>query len=108
MRVVRDVRQAGHDIQAVSDLDPGASDERVMEMAAAGDRILLTEDRDFGRLLYARRLASAGVIYMRYPHGVRAKFGQEVVDLMRKEGERLRGAFVVMQPGRARVGRLPG
>lgn len=70
-------------------------------------RILLTEDRDFGRLFYAQLNAAEGVVYMRYPAGTRREFAQSVVKLVRDEGEKLIGAFVVMHPGRTRISRLP-
>ena len=51
MAVTRALRSAGHDIRIVSREFPGAADEDVARAAAYDGRILLTEDRDFGRLV---------------------------------------------------------
>ena len=38
-----------------------------MERAVRGDRILLTEDKDFGQLVYANMQKTGGVIFIRFP-----------------------------------------
>jgi predicted nuclease of predicted toxin-antitoxin system len=49
--VVRALRAAGFDVAAVSEDAAGSPDEKVIDLARAEQRILLTEDRDFGRLV---------------------------------------------------------
>jgi len=66
MAVVPALRLAGFDVRAVAEERPGTADEDVAALAMADDRILLTEDRDFGRIVYALLRETGGVIYMRY------------------------------------------
>jgi predicted nuclease of predicted toxin-antitoxin system len=54
MSLVRALRRDGHDVLAVAETSPGTPDEEVVRLAQADDRIVLTEDRDFGRLVYAQ------------------------------------------------------
>lgn len=58
-RIVRALRAAGHDVHAIVEDSPGAPDGAVLESARKVNRILLTEDRDFGQLVFAN-LASPG------------------------------------------------
>jgi hypothetical protein len=51
--VVRGLRAAGHDVLAISERARGAADQVVIAMAVAEQRILITEDTDFGQLVYA-------------------------------------------------------
>jgi predicted nuclease of predicted toxin-antitoxin system len=51
--VVRALRAAGYDVHAVSEVSPRADDTEVIAAAAREERIVLTEDRDFGQLVYA-------------------------------------------------------
>jgi hypothetical protein len=39
-----------------------------MDLALAEDRILMTEDKDFGWLVFAGRVDSPGVILIRFPY----------------------------------------
>jgi predicted nuclease of predicted toxin-antitoxin system len=100
--VVRALRSEGHDVTAVVDISPRASDRTVIDLAYQEDRILLTEDKDFGRLVYATRLRSPGVILIRFPSQVRAELPDNIATLVRTYAERLSGAFAVLQPGRVR------
>lgn len=46
------LRQAGHEIITVVELGmAGAPDEEILQRARAEDALILTEDKDFGRLL---------------------------------------------------------
>ncbi len=103
MAVVRALRADGHTVRSVAEEQSGISDERVADWAIADDLVLLTEDRDFGRLFFAGRQGPRGVIYMRYPAGARQAFPAEVVGLVQSLGERIRESFVVAQPGRTRI-----
>ena len=52
MAVVRELRDAGHDVLTIRETMPGADDEAVVQLALRDSRVLLTEDKDFGQLLY--------------------------------------------------------
>jgi len=107
MAVIRALRLAGHHVQAVVEERAGSPDEEVAALAAANGQILLTEDRDFGRLVYAQNQQSGGVIFMRYPARARSELARDVAELVHRQGERLIGTFIVIQPGQIRIGRLP-
>jgi uncharacterized protein with PIN domain len=101
--VVRALRSAGHDVAAVAEISPRADDEAVARLAVHEDRILITEDKDFGQLVFAERLHTGGVLLLRFPARARRHLPNAVVDLVRRRGQRLIGDFVVVQPGRTRI-----
>jgi predicted nuclease of predicted toxin-antitoxin system len=106
--VVRALRAAGHDVLAVSEFTQRSDDRELIELARREDRILLTEDKDFGRLVYASHADSAGVILIRFPGNARRSLVQSVEHIVREQGGRLASAFVVVQPGHIRMSRKPG
>ena len=103
--VVRVLREAGFDVLPVVEVSPRAADDRVIAMAVLEDRILLTEDKDFGQLVYASAETSPGVVLIRFPARARQGLSAAMLDLIRHRGERLAGSFAVLQPGRVRIGR---
>lgn len=105
--VVRALRDAGHDVTAVAQISPAAIDSAVLALARSEARILLTEDKDFGVLAYAGGQETAGVILVRFPADARRKLGHTLVSVIAEIGERLHGAFVVVEPGRVRLSRPP-
>ncbi len=52
----------GHDVLSVLAIDPKADDERVMELALEDERVLVTEDKDFGELVFLRRLPHGPIV----------------------------------------------
>jgi predicted nuclease of predicted toxin-antitoxin system len=105
--VVRTLRADGYDVHAVSEVMPRADDRAVIEQASREQRILLTEDKDFGRLVFASHADSAGVILIRFPGNARQTLAQAIRRVVQEQGERLLGTFVVLQPGYTRISRQP-
>jgi len=104
---VRALRARGHDVLAVSEFQHRSVDQDVMELALAENRILLTEDKDFGWLVFAARMDSPGVILIRFPVRARNSLAEAVLKLVNEYGLQLAGAFVVLQPGAARISFRP-
>ena len=92
---------------AIAEVAKGAIDEEVLERAVENNRVLITEDRDFGELVYARGRSSAGVILVRFPNHMRRVKAETVVEAVSRLGARLRDAFTVVEPGRVRVSNRP-
>ena len=71
---------------AISEVAAGAPDDQVLERALNEKRVLVTEDRDFGELVYARGRPSTGVILVRFPSSARrAKNLEESVSVVDPE-----------------------
>jgi len=52
----------GHDVQSAVAVDPKASDERLMAMALQDERVLVAEDKDFGELVFVRKLPHGPIL----------------------------------------------
>lgn len=105
--VVRALRSAGFDVLAIAEFAPRADDSDIVDLAARESRVLLTEDKDFGQLVYAELRASSGVILIRFPASKRQSLPVEILRAVRMLGDRLTRTFVVLTPGRIRIGRDP-
>lgn len=44
----------GHDVVSAITIDPRMSDTQLLEIALREDRVLITEDKDFGELLFVQ------------------------------------------------------
>lgn len=106
-RIVRALRAAGHDVSAVIEVAPGSGDVDVIDTAMRERRIFITEDRDFGQLVYATTKPTHGVVLLRYPSTRRANLPAVLAELVAKYGEQLGGRFVAVEPGRIRIGAVP-
>jgi predicted nuclease of predicted toxin-antitoxin system len=103
--VTRALRAAGFDVLAVGESTTRSVDRDIIEQAGRERRVLLTEDKDFGWLVFAAHVASPGVILVRYPGNARQGLASSVVAAIQEHAEQLAGAFVVVEPGRVRISR---
>jgi predicted nuclease of predicted toxin-antitoxin system len=97
-KVIAGLRAEGHDVLSVAESRSSVDDEAVLEWAREESCLLLTSDRDFGRLLIAEAgRAPAGVLYLRLPRRGVETILDRVRDLL--EGDRdLSDHLVVVAP----------
>lgn len=107
MPVIRALREAGYDVIAISEIARGAADDHVLERAMKEKRVLITEDRDFGELVYARGRSSTGVVLLRFHSRALQVKAATLLEAISKLGSRLEVSFTVVEPGRVRISRRP-
>ena len=105
--IVRALREYGHDVFAVSEVMNRSDDRELIEQSHREKRILLTEDKDFGWLVYASHADSSGVILIRFPGNARRSLVESVRQVVEEQSARLNEAFVVVQPGHIRISHRP-
>jgi predicted nuclease of predicted toxin-antitoxin system len=101
--IVRALRNEGYDVVAVSEHTTRSIDRELIQQAYEEKRILLTEDKDFGWLVYVSHSESSGVILIRYPGNARRALVESIIKLVKDENEKILNAFVVLQPGHIRI-----
>jgi len=63
---IKFLTMAGHDVLSISEIEPGASDRRVLSLARETTRILVTFDADFGDLIFQHgEPAPPAILYLR-------------------------------------------
>ena len=63
--VARWLREQGHDVFSVYDEERGIDDEAVLLRAYLENRILITNDKDFGEKVFRDGVPHHGVVFMR-------------------------------------------
>jgi predicted nuclease of predicted toxin-antitoxin system len=103
--VVRALRKAGFDVAAVCEIMSGSNDRDIIKLSHAENRVLLTEDKDFGWLVFVSHAASAGVVLIRFPGNARSTLPGAMVWLAEKHASGMQNAFVVLEPHQVRFSR---
>ena len=100
------LRSAGHDVMTVHDQGlGGAADERLFDVCAAEERVLITLDHDFGQVTRFPPERSAGIVILEI--GPRATI-QAMLDRMTAflsvlQTQSVAGALWIVEPGRVRI-----
>ena len=103
--IVERLRSDGHVVTWIKELAPSSSDEEVLTFAHESDSILVTDDKDFGELVYRLGRTHSGVVLLRLdaiPNSVKAT---KVSAVLRDYAEELVGAFTVITVDTVRIRR---
>jgi predicted nuclease of predicted toxin-antitoxin system len=81
----------------------GSSDEVLLAAAFSENRILITEDKDFGELVYRLHRPTRGIVLLRFDTVDREQKIPRMRVLLAEEAERLWGCMVVLEPDKMRI-----
>ena len=101
--IVIALREAGFDINYILETHQGADDELILQMANSQERILLTQDKDFGELVFRLKQSHTGIVLIRlegYTPTIKAQIVKGVLLVHQNE---LANAFTVVQPNAIRI-----
>lgn len=85
----------GHDVFSAYEEARRATDQDLLKLAAAENRVLITNDSDFGKLIYREKRPHRGVVFLRLAD---ERVGSKIAvldSLLSDYADRLAGSFVV-------------
>jgi predicted nuclease of predicted toxin-antitoxin system len=94
--------ESGHDVVYMSDIAPRAADPEVMKRADRENRLLLTEDKDFGDLVFRQARPVPGLIRVRINPARRLRKGARLLAAIDRFGDSLFGHYTVIEDARFR------
>jgi predicted nuclease of predicted toxin-antitoxin system len=103
-QIIDRLRQDGHEILYVAEMEPGISDDLVLTRANEKNALLLTADKDFGELVYLQNLLIAGGVILLRLEGLISDLKAEIVSkAFRDHSADLPQSFSVISPGMIRI-----
>jgi predicted nuclease of predicted toxin-antitoxin system len=103
--IVARLRADGHDVTYVRELSPSITDDEVLDAANRHMAPLVTNDKDFGELIYRLGRVSHGVVLLRLAGLSNAAKADIVSSAIRAHASELDGGFTVISPGMVRIRR---
>lgn len=98
------LRTAGHDAVFVGDAIPGSTDEVVLGRAESEKRVLITDDKDFGELVFRLDRPSTGVILLRTSKASHERRIGILLDVIKNL--QLEGSFTTVNENRVKTRKL--
>jgi predicted nuclease of predicted toxin-antitoxin system len=103
--IVEQLRQDGHDVLYVAEMEPGIPDDIVLHQANEHQALLITEDKDFGELVHRQGLVHLGVILIRLAGLSPQTKARLVSKVLAERAAEMPDAFSVISPGMVRTRR---
>jgi len=101
--IVDMLRDKGHDVLFMSEITSGTIDDQLLEQANLEARTLLTNDKDFGELIYLQRKIATGIILMRFVSEKSATKVGFISSFLKSHGHRINGNFIVINEAKIRI-----
>ena len=102
-KVINPLRKLGFDIKSILESDKGVDDAIVLSIANEEDRILITTDKDFGELVYIKKLIHSGVILLRLKNDSSINKLKVLESLFNTRLKDLEKAFTVVTENKVRI-----
>ena len=103
-QIVERLRQDGHDVLYVAEVEPSISDNIVFDRANEKSALLVTGDKDFGEIVFRdNRLSSGGVVLLRLTGLSAEKKAEIVLEAFQARGTEFPNHFSVVAPGKIRI-----
>jgi len=101
--IVERLRDDGHTVLYVLEMEPSISDDEVIRRANQESALLLTEDKDFGELVFRNRRIIYGVVLIRMAGLSPQRKAKGVVITIQEHADELEQNFTVITPGAVRI-----
>lgn len=101
--LVERLRQEGHQVRYIAEIAKGSNDPTVLEIANQQGSLLVTDDKDFGELVFHRHLRASGVLLVRLATLSPAEEVEVVVQIIELYNDKLLQAFTVITPQGVRI-----
>jgi predicted nuclease of predicted toxin-antitoxin system len=103
------LRHGGHTARHWRELGPpNAPDADILRWAVQNQAVVLTQDLDFTKLLFQSQAALPSVIQLRLDDVRPRSIGEDVLQVLRQQGQQLQqGALITVKGHRSRLRLLP-
>ncbi len=107
--IIDRLRSDGHSVFTIQDNFPGVDDDTVLAISFQRNAILVTEDMDFGRLIFHQGQAARGVLLVRMVDVTSGMTTEQIALLIIdvQYGNNLFGQFTVLNDRGVRQRKLP-
>jgi predicted nuclease of predicted toxin-antitoxin system len=103
-RLAHHLRELGHDVTTIAaNYSAGMKDTEVLAISEAEERVLITNDPDFGELVFAQRQSHVGVVLIRLESGAGLEVKIARLDAALDRMSDFPKAFVVVTKHRIRI-----
>ncbi len=101
--IVDALRQAGHRVFYIAEIEAGLPDAAVLELAEEHGAVLVTADKDFGELVFRQRRARHGVVLLRLAGLSNEEKARVVRSVFEAHEQELSEACAVLTPETVRI-----
>ena len=102
-RIVQEIRKKDIEVISIVEQYRWITDKEILQLARKYNAIILTEDSDFGELIFAHKEKNISVIFLRYKSIDIQRISNSLLKVLAHYGNTLYGKFVVISVNKIRI-----
>lgn len=106
IEITERLRQENLQVYSISEIHPGLADEKVLHKARELKAILVTQDKDFGALVFQQKRVTQGVLLIRLPLLRASAKADLIVKTVKSYSREFPGSFAVLTEDEIRIRKL--
>jgi predicted nuclease of predicted toxin-antitoxin system len=100
------LREKGYDVLYIAEKSQSIKDEKIINLARKENRILITNDKDFGELVFHHGQITSGIILIRSKDKSSEKKLKLVKQVLKEIKNKIRGNFIVVNENGIRIKKI--
>jgi len=100
------LRDSGFIVLSIQETYPGISDKEVIKKAETLQGVLLTEDKDFGELVFAHGYKSLAIIFLRYDQPKYETVQDQLLKAVSTWHQTIAPVFITVTANKTRITKL--
>jgi predicted nuclease of predicted toxin-antitoxin system len=106
-RIIEALRNKGYEVYSIFEQNRGKTDINIASFSLNPPRIILTEDKDFGELVYLHLVKVTGVIFIRVDWKETMLMAEKLISFLENETlTSLTNKFVTITPDKLRINKI--
>jgi len=97
------LREKGYDVLYIAEKVPSIKDEKIIKLARKENRILITNDKDFGELVFHYGQITSGIILIRSRDKSSEKKLELIKQVLKEIKNKISGNFIVVNENGIRI-----
>ncbi len=97
------LRNKGYDVKSASELFPSRDDVTIIKIAHKEERIIITNDKDFGYLIFKAQLPPPSIILFRFKEEKPAEKINAIKEIINLPAEKIENHFIVASENKIRI-----
>ena len=102
-QIIDKLRESNYDVLSVYEKFKYAEDDYVLNLANKEERILITNDKDFGELVFRLKLLSYGIVLFRITSQNYSVKIEKLINLIQESESKLKNNFIIISDQKIRI-----
>jgi predicted nuclease of predicted toxin-antitoxin system len=104
--IIRDLEDKGYSVYSIRANTPGISDKEIIRMLNNRNAILITEDKDFGELVFSYGFQEVKIIFLRYRKSDLLRITTNLEKTLNDYLDKTGNYFITITPKKIRIQNL--